>query len=91
MRPDQVGGLLLECCTIHAGELGPPPRDVRLDKLLDVENQHEPRQRILVLAQAFAQQRDGAGGLADSASRVGFVLNGLAAIGCATISRCNCT
>src|SRR5450755_3475014 len=58
------------------GELRPPRRGIRFEKL-DVENQHEPRQRILVFAQAGAQQRQDAGGLADGAGPEGFVLDGL--------------
>lgn len=76
MRPDQVGGLLLKCRAIHAGEIGPPPRGMRFVKL-GVENHHELSLRNLVLARAIAQQRNAAGGLADGAGPGGFVRDSL--------------
>jgi hypothetical protein len=64
LRPDQAGGLLLEGRAIHPGELRPPLRGMRPVEIF-VEHQHELRLLGFVLAQAIAQQRKGAGGLAD--------------------------
>ncbi|MGY3396472.1 hypothetical protein ACVWW6_009063 [Bradyrhizobium sp. USDA 3311] len=76
-HPLQFGGPGLELRTIHAGESAPPPRRMRLVKLL-IEDQNELSLHRLVLAKAVAQHGNGAGGLAHRAPARGLGLERLA-------------